>query len=210
MLKKAEVIDALNNGAHILVNDIYRSATVWTADGQQLGTCRFDTAQRLGKTEGFKIRKLDAWSFSWKIEKDQPETIKEQTSFDWDDIRALCIEKRWYTRGTNAEYENLYSMVKAGADLEDLARDIYNHSSQTNGLDVDTVRAALLDLTTEGDIVSNQLKKAIPVLERGDHFPVDWLSLDEIRWLKSEYGDKLCKTNVMTDKGPRGMLYVCW
>lgn len=77
MLKKAEVIDALNNGAHIHVNDIYRSATVWTADGQQLGTCRFDTAQRLGKTEGFKIRKLDAWSFSWNIEKEQPETIEE-------------------------------------------------------------------------------------------------------------------------------------
>ena len=55
-----------------------------------------------------------------------------------------------------------------------------------------------------------QMKKAIHTLERGDWFPVDWLTLEEIRWLKSEYGDKLHKTSVMTLNGPRAMLYVCW
>ena len=78
MLKKQEVIEALNNGAHIHVNDIYRSATVWDADGQELGTCRFDTAQRLAKAEGFTVRKLEAWSFSWNVEKEQEKTIEEK------------------------------------------------------------------------------------------------------------------------------------
>jgi hypothetical protein len=54
------------------------------------------------------------------------------------------------------------------------------------------------------------LKNAILVLERGDWFPVDWLTLEEIHWLKSEYGEKLHKTSTMTTNGPRGMLYVCW
>lgn len=78
MLKKHEVIAALNNGAYIHVNDIYRSATVWDTDGQQLGTCRFDTAQRLAKAEGFTVRKLEAWSFSWNVEKEQEQTIEEK------------------------------------------------------------------------------------------------------------------------------------
>jgi hypothetical protein len=55
-----------------------------------------------------------------------------------------------------------------------------------------------------------ELRDAICVLERGDWFPVEWLTLDELRWLKSEYGDKLHKTNVRTISGPRAMLYVCW
>jgi hypothetical protein len=72
MLKKVEVIEALENGAHILVNDIYRSATVWK-DGHRLGTCRFDTAQRLAKVTGYTVENLEAWSFSWRIEKQRPE-----------------------------------------------------------------------------------------------------------------------------------------
>ena len=55
-----------------------------------------------------------------------------------------------------------------------------------------------------------QLRNAIRVLERGDWYPADWLTLDEIKFLKSEYGDKLHKTTTMTLNGPRGMLYVCW
>ena len=58
--------------------------------------------------------------------------------------------------------------------------------------------------------MSENLKNAIRVLERGDWYPVDRLTLEEIRWLKSEYGDKLHKTNAMTINGPRGMLYICW
>ena len=55
-----------------------------------------------------------------------------------------------------------------------------------------------------------QLKNAIRVLERGNWYPVDWLTLEEIKFLKSEYGGKLHKTTAMTTDGPRGMLYVCW
>lgn len=58
--------------------------------------------------------------------------------------------------------------------------------------------------------MSEKLRNAIIVLERGDWFPVDWLTLEEIRWLKSEYGEKLHKTNAVTINGPRAMLYVCW
>lgn len=215
MLKKAEVINALENGAHILVNDIYRSASVWTDDGQQLGTCRFDTAQRLGKEPGYIIENLGAWSFSWRILKEKPEPEPEATAFDWEDVRGLCIEKQWYTCGTNAEYENLYFMVKAGASLDVLARDIYKHSSRPDCPDVDTVRAALLALGTElqpaaADVVSDPLKSAIDTLERGDWCPLDGLTLEEIRWLKSEYGDKLHKINAVTATGPRAMLYVSW
>jgi hypothetical protein len=136
MLNKADVIEALDNGAHILVNDIYRSATVWK-DGHRLGSCRFDTAQRLARVAGYTVENLEAWSFSWRIEKQRPEP-------------------------------------------------------------------------EENDVVSKNLKKAILVLERGDRYPVNWLSLEEIRWLKSEYGDKLHKTSVMTTNGPRSVLYVCW
>ena len=213
MLKKAEVINALENGAHILVNDIYRSASVWTDDGQELGTCRFDTAQRLAKEPGYTIENLGAWSFSWRILKEKPEP--EKTAFNWEDIRGLCIENCWYTHGTNAEYENLYSMVNAGASLDTLARDIYKHSGRPNCPDVDTVRAALLALGTapdpaDVDIVSNPLKNAIVKLESGEWCPVDGLTLEEIRWLKSEYGEKLHKINAVTINGPRAMLYVCW
>ena len=58
--------------------------------------------------------------------------------------------------------------------------------------------------------MSENLKNAIRAIERGEWYPVDLLNLEEIRWLKYEYGDKLQKTSAATANGPRGMLYICW
>jgi len=58
--------------------------------------------------------------------------------------------------------------------------------------------------------MSENLKSAIHALERGDWYPVDRLTLEEVRWLKSEYGDKLHKTSAATATGPRGMLCIYW
>lgn len=46
-----------------------------------------------------------------------------------DDVRQLCIKKNWYTRGTNKEYDKLFNLVKDGAAIMDIARDIYLHST---------------------------------------------------------------------------------
>jgi len=46
-----------------------------------------------------------------------------------EDVRQLCIRKNWYTQGTNKEYEKLFTLVKNGAGIMDIADNIYRHSS---------------------------------------------------------------------------------
>ena len=54
------------------------------------------------------------------------------------------------------------------------------------------------------------MRNAIILLERGEWCPVDGLTLEEIRWLKTAYGETLHKINAVTASGPRAMLYVSW
>lgn len=53
------------------------------------------------------------------------------------DLRSLCIKRNWYTCGTNAEYENLFSMLHDATfepvnmtteKLAEVAADIMAHS----------------------------------------------------------------------------------
>ena len=37
-------------------------------------------------------------------------TVKMFINFD--SVRAVCIEKEWYTRGTNADYEKLHDFIE--------------------------------------------------------------------------------------------------
>lgn len=69
MLKKAEILEALENGGSIMVDNIYRRATVLDANKDDLGTCRYDTAERIERSAGYKRRKTD-WYATWFIEKD--------------------------------------------------------------------------------------------------------------------------------------------
>lgn len=68
MLKKSEVIDVLENGGYILLNEVYRSATVYNLSGDRVDVCRYDTAERLEKMEGYGADvKLDPWSYTRQI-----------------------------------------------------------------------------------------------------------------------------------------------
>lgn len=56
-------------------------------------------------------------------------------------LRTLCIQKKWYTKGTNEEYyEFLYIKTKkdnlTSDDIVDLAEDIYRHSENMKAEDI--------------------------------------------------------------------------
>ncbi len=72
MLKKNEVLEALENGAHISINEILYSATVCDKDGNVIDTCRYDTAMRIAKMDGYEIAKLDGWCYYKHIRKAEP------------------------------------------------------------------------------------------------------------------------------------------
>ena len=50
-------------------------------------------------------------------------------------VRKMCIENGWYTRGTNADYDNLllnmcdWDIDQTEASIIEIARDIFNHST---------------------------------------------------------------------------------
>lgn len=58
----------------------------------------------------------------------------EKRFITWDAVRSLCIEKNWYTSGTNEEYGEMLAFVE---ELEEattealtiIATDIYKHSN---------------------------------------------------------------------------------
>lgn len=61
-------------------------------------------------------------------------TFKEKRFISWDEVRRLCIEKRWYTRGTNEQYTELAIFVEdleevTTEDLVIIANDILEHSN---------------------------------------------------------------------------------
>lgn len=62
---------------------------------------------------------------------------KEICKLDWCDVRNLCVEHQWYTRGTNAEYSRLQKYVWDNYELpsenyvevlQHIAEDILRHS----------------------------------------------------------------------------------
>lgn len=78
MLKKSEVLTILENGGHITICEIYRSANVYAADGAHVDTCRIDTAEKIGRLEGFQnIRVGTGWKFTRKISKAAQEAQEE-------------------------------------------------------------------------------------------------------------------------------------
>lgn len=70
--------------------------------------------------------------------------ITEKRVVSWSDIRNLCIEKGFYTHGTNEEYEKLANLVSDNSKdmskevLCQVAEDIYRHSNPTSidGMDI--------------------------------------------------------------------------
>lgn len=79
-------------------------------------------------------------------------TVKMFINFD--SVRAICIEKEWYTRGTNADYEKLYDFIESinnearvnwrkprktwsKRNVLKVAEDIVNHSDPDNFLSDD-------------------------------------------------------------------------
>lgn len=67
-------------------------------------------------------------------------TFKEKRFISWDEVRSLCIEKRWYTRGTNEQYTELAIFVEdleevTTEDLVIIANDILEHSNTEYGLE---------------------------------------------------------------------------
>ena len=80
MLKKSEVIEALNNGGHITIFEIGRAARVYDAEGCGLGTCRFDTAERIGNSEGYKRESKDAWTYSSTVTKEPTQNTQPATA----------------------------------------------------------------------------------------------------------------------------------
>ena len=58
--------------------------------------------------------------------------VKEIKRIDTDKLRNICINHNWYTRGTNADYMNMFKMCKKDNisvnQLYKIAKDIYEHT----------------------------------------------------------------------------------
>jgi len=48
----------------------------------------------------------------------------------FEDVRALCIEHRWFTNGDNEQFEKLYDMIREGASLDEVALVIWICSTE--------------------------------------------------------------------------------
>ena len=99
MKKKNEVIEILKNGGHIMVDSIYRTARVYTGDGDEAGdSCRYDVAERLEKTPGYKKTFSRGWSLAWYITAEatedaaqEPEKTAEEWAAESDAVQAATL-----------------------------------------------------------------------------------------------------------------------
>ena len=80
MKTKAETIKILKEGGRIMVDTIYRKAEVCSAGAEDWETVRFDVAERLQHTPGFKKVKSD-WYATYFIEAEAAEA--EKTAAEW-------------------------------------------------------------------------------------------------------------------------------
>lgn len=71
MLKKNEVLAILERGGSIHVDTISRSARVVDVNGEWLDCCRYDVAERIEHSDGYRRRKTD-WFATYYIEIDPP------------------------------------------------------------------------------------------------------------------------------------------
>ena len=71
------------------------------------------------------------------------------------DLRNLCIKRNWYTRGTNAEYSNLFDMLSDShsepvnmttAKLAEIAADIMAHSEMHPDYEITSVMYELAQI----------------------------------------------------------------
>lgn len=67
-------------------------------------------------------------------------TMKEIRKLDSDDLRQLCINKDWYTRGNNEEYSKLLKAVHftdnvTTKTIVTIAQDILSHSDTVYSLE---------------------------------------------------------------------------
>lgn len=62
MLKKSEVIEALENGGYILLDDWSGRAHVYTVSDGHIGVCRWDTAEKIGTAEPYE--KIEGYGYS--------------------------------------------------------------------------------------------------------------------------------------------------
>ncbi len=54
--------------------------------------------------------------------------MTKQDKVSVNDVYRLCNEKRWYTCGSNEEYEKMFQIIRDGKPLNEVAADIYEHS----------------------------------------------------------------------------------
>lgn len=87
MLKKNEVLEILENGGYILMNTIYRTADVYNASGLHEDNCRYDTADRIGHSDGY-TRENGGWSYTDRIEKAAQEVKDDGNPYGL----AACIQ----------------------------------------------------------------------------------------------------------------------
>lgn len=59
--------------------------------------------------------------------------MKETRKLSQDNLRNLCIEKNWYTKGSNKEYDNMLELTNkeniTTNDIVEIAIDIKEHSN---------------------------------------------------------------------------------
>lgn len=70
-------------------------------------------------------------------------TITETKRFDANAVRTLCIVNQWYTRGTNSDYSDMFSMIDifnqcktvTNDHIAIIATDIFEHSNPVDFTD---------------------------------------------------------------------------
>lgn len=88
MLKKNEVIEILNQGGHVSLAEIYRTATVYDVAGNRLDTCRYDTAEKIGTLDGFEnVRIGSAWNYHRQVR--NPEAVEAAREAAADELASI-------------------------------------------------------------------------------------------------------------------------
>jgi predicted RNA-binding Zn-ribbon protein involved in translation (DUF1610 family) len=80
MMKKNELIEALNQGGYIYMDDQGRRAIVYSMTDERLDSCRYDTAENLARQGGYDVVDLGAWSFARRIEKTEVRQAARQAA----------------------------------------------------------------------------------------------------------------------------------
>ena len=89
MLTKAGVIDLLNQGGHVYMDDVRNRAHVYNASDERLDSCRYDTAEKLLALDEYEAVSLGAWSHARRIENPEARrAVKEAAAAELRSIRT--------------------------------------------------------------------------------------------------------------------------